>query len=355
MKIIYVTRHFNKSGYIILNSLINEKIKIEAVVLHKDKNNWNNKHIRPFLLAWYKVKCKYYRCKPLKSVDSEYLLAKKNSIPIIFIDSMKENNFIEKIKTIRPDLIVLGGGWHELIPETVFNLPKYGTISTHPSLLPAFRGTSITRWQILYGVKISGCTIHYVNKKFDSGEILAQRRLELSEDLTPQELFLKLSKVGADLMVELLQTIMKNGMPLFIEVSNDKKYFNYYTKWEWSDKTLKIDWQNNFFQIHCMVLANIQESYEYTGPFFCHNKNKYILRETRIHSKFKFSKKLLQSEENKIVVVKKSNGSLFLYRKDEDYILELVQLQLCDKYFKYRRANVPSHFLNLNRNDIFNI
>jgi len=352
MRIIYITRHFNKSGYVILNRIISENIKIEAVVLHKSKDIWNNVFLRSFLLSWYKFKCYYYRCKPSKTTNSEYLLAKKYHIPIFLIKSVKSNYFYEFLQKKFPDLIVIGGGWHELIPKRVFNLPKYGCINTHPSLLPEFRGTSITRWQIFYGVKRSGCTIHYVNDKFDAGGIVAQDEISVPNDITPQELFYKLSELGADLMVDLLNKFDNGNVPDTITPEHNKDFYKYFSKWKWSIEKLRIDWSKSFEEIHCKILANTQESYEYPGPYFYYNGKRFIIRITRLHSYNNYTIKGIYNN-NRIYVVANTNDSLFIYRQGEKNVLEIAQIQKYDKFFKLRRAKKATKYLNLSPNNYF--
>src|SRR5690606_41424275 len=121
-------------------------------------------------------------------------------------------------------------GWHELITERIFNFTKLGCINLHPSLLPEFKGTSITRWQVLKGVRRSGCTIHVINENFDEGEILAQDALSVSEEITPQTLFYELGLLGAEMMTNLLHSIEKNGKPKPISVTGGE-HQKYFSKW----------------------------------------------------------------------------------------------------------------------------
>ena len=227
MNIMYITRHFNHSGYAILQTFIERNIQIKCIVLHKSKASSQRaiEHLASVLL--YKLKCFWYRCSPLKNMNREISLAKKNSIPILYLDSIKSDKAYAEIKLLNPDLIVLGGGWHELLPERIFALPALGCINTHPSLLPEFRGTSVHRWQILKGVGRSGVTVHYVNSRFDAGEILASEAVEVDQNTTPQELFFKIAQVAARVMPGLIAefaahghkpTISREGNPEFCQL-----------------------------------------------------------------------------------------------------------------------------------------
>lgn len=352
MKILYITRHFNHSGYIILERLIKEGFQIEGILLHQDNNKWRKKIYRPILIAFYELKCRYYRCKPLKTTASEEYLAKQNNIPVIFTESIKSDSFYNSLLHIEPDIIVLGGGWHEVIPKRVYSFPRMGCINTHPSLLPEFRGTSITRWQVLNGLSRSGTTIHYVDENLDTGGVLAQNKVEISNNVTPQELFKILGTVGADLMVSLLRRFNQSGKQITITTEHNKQYYNYYKKWEWSENNLRIDWSKSFKEIHYFVLANTQESYEYLGPHFSYNNKRYILRRTKLHPYNEIFNNYKEGNESSIKVVRVQNGSIFAHRKGEEYILEIVQLQKYDRAYKFRRAWTASSLLDVNSQDM---
>lgn len=351
MKILYVTRNLNKSGFAVLDRLIKEKFNIVGVVLHDSDTCVRNNYQQKFIERLYRLKCWYYRCEALKTTKSEYLLAQKNNLEIVLTRSIKSAEFFDKLKMLHPDIIVVGGGWHELIPERIFNFPKLGCINLHPSLLPEFKGTSITRWQVLKGVRRSGCTIHVINENFDEGEILAQDAIFVSEEITPQCLFHELGVLGAEMMAKLLHSIKKTGLPKPIS-PNGGEHQEYFSKWSWSDEKLKINWKCSLDQIHFMVLANTQESYQYPGPFFHFNNQSFILRKTKLHRKDNSRYECdLNQASNEITVIKKTDTSVFLYRMGEDFVLELVQVQKKDKFFKLRRAQSASNQLNFNVGD----
>ncbi|MFW5879701.1 MAG: methionyl-tRNA formyltransferase [bacterium] len=338
MKILYVTRRLNHSGYLILNQLIKDKFDICGVLLDNKKTLFDAPILRHLAKFTYLAKCWYYRCYPLKTTESEEILAKKNKLDIIISSSIKNDSFYYKLINLNPDIIVLGGGWHELIPTRVHEYPKLGCINTHPSLLPEFRGTSITRWQVLYGVNKSGSTIHYVDENFDTGKIVGQKDYMIDKDYTPQQLFYNLGVVGANLMREVLMKFKINDLKKDVK-SNDynSKYCSYFSKWKWSKDKLIIDWSKNFRTIHCFVLANTQESYQYLGPIFSFKGKSYFLRITSLHSKDKFitENTCATGKDNNIYVVSIKNGTTFLYRKDEHYVLGLDQIQPYNKFYKF--------------------
>lgn len=355
MKILFVTRNFNKSGFAILEKLIKDGFNISGVVLKQNKSGFHHPVLNLVLSCLYQLKCTYYGCVPVKTTQSEYLLARRNKIKTIVVNSIKGNEFKRQLFEINPDIIVIGGGWHELIPKDVFSFPKFGCINFHPSLLPEFRGTSITRWQVFHGVDTSGGTIHFINENFDEGEIISQKSLPVSSDTTPQELFKQLSVLGAEMMSQLLASIKKSGIPkTFTNTCNIGKNNKYFSTWNWSDYNLKIDWSLSLNDIHFMILSNTQESYHFTGPYFIHDNVKFIIRKTRLHC-FQEFKDLIRTVliDDKIRVFAIIKNKYYLYRKNEEHVLEILQIQKSDNYRNFRRGKTPHGVLNFRKGEIF--
>ena len=345
IKFVYVTRHFNHSGYLILKKLIEENLKPDAIVLEKKHSPYLNPVTRPFAIAWYYFKCWYYRCPPIKTLASEELLAKAESIPILKTKTMGDDMFVQALSNLQPDLIVLGGGWHELIPPVVFQLPKLGCINTHPSLLPEFRGTSITRWQRLFGVPESGVSVHYVNENFDTGSVIEQKKMPVSTDISPQELFRQLGNVAAEMIPGIIRRFSKEGHLPVIQVEHNVQYYRYFHRWKWDPEKLKIDFSASLKDIHFFICANTQESYQYLGPVCRINGTKYLIRESGLLN-------LLPSFPNNANIINTPVGKafikdkfLYIFRDNEESILEIRRIQKFDEHYPIRRSNTPDYFL----------
>jgi len=357
MKLLYVTRHFNHSGYIILKKMIEEDIDISAILVKDEFSLLKVPFFRHIAILIYYLKTKFYNGEFLKTINSEEILARKNRIKIIKTKSIKTNDFFEKLKDLNPDLIVLGGGWHELIPKRVFNFPKYGCINTHPSLLPEFRGTSITRWQVLKGVTLSGSTIHFVDDKFDTGGAIAQSKIKVDLNYTPQKLFKLLGESGADLMVKLLKNNKTDFHPEIFFPQNNEFHYKYFSKWNWSSKELTtIDWRKPLKQIHSIITASSQESYMYTGPKTEIKGINYYIRKTEIiekQKKIKKSKMEFPMIENKTYFCVNDEKELFLVRGNENWVICLCKIQEV-KNSKLKRAFKPLQKIKIENGSIFN-
>ena len=237
-------------------------------------------------LLIYQKKCEENNMTPLRFMESIKLLAKDYNIPVFVKETVKDEETKNWLKKLKLDLIVLGGGWPELIPVDIIRIPKAGMINTHPSLLPEFRGTDIHRWQVLHGVKKSGTTIHYIDESFDTGDILGQAEVTIDKYDTPQVLFEKNSKIAGPLMEQVLKKI-QDALPYRLkgvkQASRDNSA-NYYSRWSWNPEKLHIKWNKTANQILRFILAHTQESYVYNGPLVRYENNNYIIRSASVTS-----------------------------------------------------------------------
>lgn len=136
------------------------------------------------------------------------ILAEKYGIPVLQPDRIKKPEWVEKIKELNPELIIVAA-FGQIIPKEILDIPKYKTLNIHGSLLPQLRGPSPIPYAILEGHQKTGNTIMLVDEQMDHGAILAQEELEIAEKETAETLFEKMAKIGAILLMETL--------PLWIE------------------------------------------------------------------------------------------------------------------------------------------
>jgi methionyl-tRNA formyltransferase len=324
MKIVYLSRQFNRSGYEILEYLIsNSPYKPYTILLPFDKEKLQLDD--EFSLATetkkYMTEARHYGCKPIRFLKSIKLLANNAGIEVIYLKSLKTDESYQLVKSKSFDLMILGGGWPELIPEKLIKLPRLGAINAHPSLLPEFRGTDIHRWQVLLNVKKSGLTIHYVNENFDAGDILAQSTVKISSNDTPQKLFSKVTNNSGRLMDSVIKKIEESKPNKIRGISQSEKNVNSkdFHTWMWDDKDfLKIDWKTSAFRLWRLVLASTQESYKYNGPYFEINGHFYILRKASI---LKLEYPALNGE------IFNSNGDVAIKCGNDAFALVLIQVQ----------------------------
>ena len=113
---------------------------------------------------------------------------------------IREPGFQEELKKINPDVIVVVA-FGQIIPKTILELPRYGCINVHASLLPCYRGASPIQWAVINGDEVSGVTIMRMDAGLDTGDMLSKVEVPLAADETWGSLFDKLSEAGARQLV----------------------------------------------------------------------------------------------------------------------------------------------------------
>lgn len=135
--------------------------------------------------------------------------ALEHDLPVAQPEKVREETFVEQLQAIAPDVIVVVA-FGQILPESILNIPKYGCINVHASLLPAYRGAAPIQWAVIDGLTESGVTTMYMEKGLDTGDIILQSKLALAPDETGGSLFDKLAKEGAALLVKTL-TMLEAG------------------------------------------------------------------------------------------------------------------------------------------------
>ena len=138
---------------------------------------------------------------PIKKV------ALNNNIDVITPDKIKDA--FEIISEINPDIIITCA-YGKIVPENILSIPKYGAINVHASILPKYRGASPIQSAILNGEEKTGITIMYMDKSMDTGDIIQEEAIDIDFKDTYESLSIKLSKLGADLLIKTLPSIFDN-------------------------------------------------------------------------------------------------------------------------------------------------
>ena len=122
---------------------------------------------------------------------------------------VKEEGFVERLTLLAPDVIVVVA-YGQILPESILNIPRYGCINVHASLLPEYRGAAPIQWAVIDGLKETGVTTMYMDKGLDTGDIIDQKIITIDENETGGSLFDRLAVLGGDIIVETLEKIV-NG------------------------------------------------------------------------------------------------------------------------------------------------
>ena len=123
-------------------------------------------------------------------------------------ESAREETFAEELKELAPDVIVVIA-YGQILPAEILDLPEYGCVNVHASLLPKYRGAAPIQWAVINGDEFTGVTTMLMNEGLDTGDILLKKEVKIEEKETGGSLFEKLSGVGADLMIDTLLALEK--------------------------------------------------------------------------------------------------------------------------------------------------
>ena len=136
--------------------------------------------------------------------------AKKNNIKILQPDNLNDKEFINKIKEINPDIIIVVA--FRKLPAEIFSIPKYGTINLHASLLPNYRGAAPINWCLINNEVKTGVTTFFINEKIDQGDILLKEEVDISDKDNFGSLYTKLSSVGSRLLIKTIKGVLSKSL-----------------------------------------------------------------------------------------------------------------------------------------------
>ena len=140
---------------------------------------------------------------PVKEKALEY------EIPVYQPVKARDPEFVELLKEMDPDVIVVVA-FGQLLPKAILDIPKYGCVNVHASLLPKYRGAAPIQWAVIDGEEVSGVTTMLMDEGLDTGDMLEKAEIVLDEKETGGSLFDKLSDLGGELILSTLEK-MENG------------------------------------------------------------------------------------------------------------------------------------------------
>lgn len=145
--------------------------------------------------------------------------------------------FLQEIKNLNPDVICVVA-YGKILPKELLEIPKYGCINVHGSLLPKYRGAAPIQWAVINGEKVTGVTTMYMDEGMDTGDMLLKQEVQIGEDETTGELWDRLSKLGGKLLIDTLKQIEDGSV-------KRKKQGEHFSNAPMLKKEIaKIDWEN---------------------------------------------------------------------------------------------------------------
>jgi methionyl-tRNA formyltransferase len=209
-----------------LNALISEGYNIAALVTPPDSRKGRGKQLKPCAVKEVGI---------------------TNNIPVLQPLNLKSNDFIEKLKSFNADLFVVVA--FRMLPELVWKIPTKGTINLHASLLPNYRGAAPINWVLINGDKETGITTFFIDKKIDSGAIIQQERIKLTDKTTAAQLHNTLINKGSNLLISTL-ILIKNDSINKIPQQNHQAMLE---APKLTKELLKINWTKSAKEIHNLI------------------------------------------------------------------------------------------------------
>lgn len=170
-----------------LKKIIDSKHEVKAVVTAPDKERGRGRKVS---------------YTPVKE------LALQNHIDVLQPENLSDEDFYDELKSINADLFVVVA--FRILPEKVFNMPKFGSFNLHGSLLPKYRGAAPIQWALINGDNETGVTTFFLQKKVDTGNLILSKKIDIGEGDDFQSLHDRMSVLGADAVIETIGLI-ENG------------------------------------------------------------------------------------------------------------------------------------------------
>lgn len=173
--------------------------------------------------------------------------AQELGLQVYQFERIRRREGYEALKALQPDLLVTAA-FGQILTQRILDIPKYGCINVHGSLLPAYRGAAPIQWAIIKGEKVTGITTMLTDVGIDTGDILLQRATPIGEDETAGELFDRLAALGAEVLLDTLDGLQKGTLVPRPQEHTKATHFPMLTK-----EDGRIDFALSARQVHDLV------------------------------------------------------------------------------------------------------
>lgn len=174
-------------------------------------------------------------------------VALQNNIEVYQPKSLKTDEAFEKIFSLSPDFIVVSA-YGKILPKNILDIPKYGCVNLHGSLLPKYRGAAPIQWSVINGDKTTGVTTMLMDEGLDTGDILLSAIKEISENETAGEVFDALARMCPELLMKTLKALREASIVPVKQNDSEATYVSVLSK-----DMAKINWNENAQTIHNLI------------------------------------------------------------------------------------------------------
>lgn len=173
--------------------------------------------------------------------------ALKHGLEIFQPTKIRESANVEYLRSYNADIIIVVA-FGQIMTKSILDMPKYGCINVHASLLPKYRGAAPIQWAVINGDEVTGVTTMKMNEGIDTGDMIAKRQVRLAEDETGGSLFEKLAEVGATLCVETME-MLEQGTAEFTPQNSEEATHTSMIRKELGE----IDWKKPAIEIERLI------------------------------------------------------------------------------------------------------
>ena len=242
----------------------------------------------------------------------------------------KDEELYETLKSLKPDVIVVVA-FGQILPQKILDIPKYGSVNVHGSLLPKYRGAAPIQWAIISGEKVTGITTMYMDAGMDTGDMIQKAEVKIENDDNFGTLYEKMKIKGGELIVQTLEKI-EDGVAPRVKQPDD------FTLAPMIEKTLgNIDWNNNSEDIRNLVRGLNPTPGAYT------NIEGQKIKIWRVE----FSN-LEKTDEVLPGMVIKANKKEGLLISTQDGILDIAEIQLPNSKRMLAKEYLNGHDISVN-------
>ncbi len=262
------------------------------------------------------------------SAVKEYLLANAPDIPILQPEKLKNPDFLEELKGYQADLQIVVA--FRMLPEIVWQMPKFGTFNLHGSLLPQYRGAAPINWAIINGETETGVTTFFLRQDIDTGSIIFQEKEPISLTDNVGDVYERLMHKGAKLVLKTVQAIETGNYPQ--EPQDESGHINHAPKI--FKETCEIDWNQPVKKVYDFIRGLSPYPVAWTT---LNEKNCRIYRasmlsveNTGTHSPTTETESLTQpsAEERALIGSFSTDSKKYLHFQCADGLLAIEELQL---------------------------
>lgn len=200
--------------------------------------------------------------------------AEKHNIPVYQPIKVKSEEFTAQLEEMKPELIVVVA-FGQILSQRILDIPEYGCINVHASLLPRYRGAAPMQWCLINGESKTGITTMFMDAGLDTGDMLLKHEIEITESMNLSELHDAMMTAGAGLLTKTLEQLSDGTLIREKQEDSNTCYAPMLSK-----ETGRIDWSKSASEIHNLVRGLDS----WPGAYTFRNGEKYKIWRTKVEA-----------------------------------------------------------------------